>query len=66
MDRGAWQSIVHRVSKSQTYLRDLTHLTVQFSSVTQLCLTLCISIDWSVQALPDHYQLPEFTQTHVH
>ena len=39
---------------------------VQFSSVTQLCLTLCDSMDYSTPGLPVHHQLPEFTQTHVH
>ena len=39
---------------------------VQFSSVTQSCLTLCDTTDWSMPGLPVHYQLPEFTQTHVH
>ena len=40
--------------------------TVQFSSVTQLCPTLCTLMDCSMPGLPDHHQLPEFTQTHVH
>ena len=39
---------------------------VQFSSVTQLCLTLCDPMDCSMPGLPVHHQLPEFTQTHVH
>ena len=39
---------------------------VQFSSVTQLCLTLCDLMDCSTPGFPVHYQLPEFTQTHVH
>ena len=38
---------------------------VQFSSVTQLCLTLCDPVDCSTPALPVHHQLPEFTQTLV-
>ena len=38
---------------------------VQFSSVTQLCLTLCDPVDCSTPALPVHQQLPEFTQTHI-
>ena len=37
-----------------------------FSSVTQLCLTLCDPMDCSMPVLPVHCQLPEFTQTHVH
>ena len=39
---------------------------VRFSSVAQLCLTLCDPMDWSTLGLPDHHQLPESTQTHVH
>ena len=39
---------------------------VQFSSVTQLCLTLCNPMDHGTPDLPAHHQLPEFTQTHVH
>ena len=38
----------------------------QFSLVSQLCLTLCDPMDCSTPGLPIHYQLPEFTQTHVH
>ena len=37
----------------------------QFSSVAQLCLTLCNPINHSTPALPVHHHLPEFTQTHV-
>ena len=39
---------------------------VQFSSVTQLCPTLCDPMDCSTPDLPVHHQLPEFTQAHVH
>ena len=39
---------------------------VQFSSVAQLCPTLCESMDCSMPGLPVHHQLPEITQTHVH
>ena len=38
----------------------------QFSSVAQLCPTLCDPINCSTPGLPVHHQLPEFTQTHVH
>ena len=37
---------------------------VQFSSVAQSCLTLCMN--HSTPELPVHHQLPESTQTHVH
>ena len=39
---------------------------VQFSSVTQLRLTLCNPMIRSMPGLPVHQQLAEFTQTHVH
>ena len=39
---------------------------VQFSSVTQSCLTLCNPMNCSTPGLPVHHQLLEFTQTHVH
>ena len=40
--------------------------TVQFSSVTQPCPTLCDPMNRSTPGLPVHHQLLEFTQTHVH
>ena len=39
---------------------------VQFSSVSQLCSTLCDPMNRSTPGLPVHHQLPEFTQTHIH
>ena len=45
----------------------LSHLGSQlFSSVAQLCPTLCDPMNRSVPGLPVYHQLPEFTQTHVH
>ena len=38
---------------------------IQFSSVNQSCPTLCNLKDCSMPGLPLHYQLQEFTQTHV-
>ena len=40
--------------------------TVQFSSVAQLCLTLCDPMDCSTPGFPVHHQLLELAQTHVH
>ena len=40
--------------------------TFQFSSVAQLCPTLCDPMNCSIPDLHVHHQLPEFTQTHVH
>ena len=39
---------------------------VQFSSVTQSCPTLCDPMNCSTPGLPVHHQLLDFTQTHVH
>ena len=39
---------------------------VQFSSVAQLCPTLCDPMNCSTPGLSVHHQLPEFTQIHVH
>ena len=60
-----WKSLVGYSPgsrKGQTQLND----SVQFSSVTQSCLTLCNPMNRSMSGLPVHHQLPEFTQTHVH
>ena len=43
-----------------------TDNSVQFSSVTQSCPTVCDPMNCSTPGLPVHHQLPEFTQTHVH
>ena len=41
-------------------------LVIQFSSIPQLCLTLCDAMDCSTPGFPVHHQLPELAQTHVH
>ena len=38
---------------------------LQFSSVAQLCLTLCNPMNHSTLGLPVHHHLPEFTPTHI-
>ena len=48
------------------YSSIFTAISVQFSSVIQLCLTLCDPMDFSMPDLPVHHQLLEPTQTHVH
>ena len=40
-------------------------ISVQFSSVTQSCLTLCDPMNRSMPGLHVHCQHPGFTQTHV-
>ena len=44
----------------------LPRSSVPFSSVPQLCPTLCNPLNHSTPGLPVHHQLLEFTQTHVH
>ena len=39
---------------------------VQFSSVSQSCGTICKLMDCSMPGLPVHCQLPVFTKTHIH
>ena len=39
---------------------------VQFSSVTQSCPTLCDPMDCSTPGFSIHHQLPDLTQTHIH
>ena len=51
-------------AKSSTAL--VSTNSVQFSSVTQSCPTLCDPVNHSMPGLPVHHQLLEFTQTHVH
>ena len=53
----------HEVKKDAITKHFVTH---QFSSVIQWCPTLCDPMNHSMPGLPVHYQLPEFTQTHVH
>ena len=44
----------------------MTCISVQFSSVTQSCPTLCNPMNRSTPGLPVQHQLPELTQTHIH
>ena len=44
----------------------LSFSSVQFSSVTQSCPTLCDPMNRSTPGLPVHHHLPVFTQTHIH
>ena len=44
----------------------MVKISVQFSSVTQSCPTLCNPMDCSTPGLPVYHQRPEFTKTHVH
>ena len=57
---------LHTKQKQTHRLREETYDSVQFSSVAQLCLTLCDPMNRSSPGLPVHHRLPEFTQTHAH
>ena len=68
-----WEKDLNRhVSKEDIQMahkhmkRCSTSLIIQFSSVTQSCLTLCDPLNHSTPGLPVHHQILEFTQTHVH
>ena len=70
-----WDSLVYKLGslralplhfKESLCYRTGSLYSIQFSSVSQLCLTLCNPVDCSMPGLPVHHQLPEFTQTHVH
>ena len=51
----------------QEKIDNLYHFSpIQFSSVTQLCPTLCDPMDCSTPGFPVHHQLLELTQTHIH
>ena len=44
----------------------VNHPSLQFSSIAQPCPTTCDPKDCSMPGIPVHYQLPDFTQTHVY
>ena len=57
---------LRKVSGHVSWAPHPLNLSVQFSSVTQSCLTLCDPMDCSMPGFPVHYQLLELTQTHVY
>ena len=66
MNNGIHVSFSFLVSSGYMPRRGISGSSVQFSSDTQSCLTLCDPMNCSTPGLPVHHQLPEFTQTHVH
>ena len=52
---------LEQILYEKAFLKD-----VQFSSVTQACLTLCDPMACSMPGFPVHHQLPELAQTQVH
>ena len=63
--RSVLYSCVFCISFAQLGYLGSRKLSVQFSSVSQLCPTLCDPVNRSTPGLPVHHQLPEFTQTHA-
>ena len=61
----AWIALHHDIY-SHPWWANQQWVKIQFSSVAQVCLTLCNPMNCSTPGLPVHHQLPEFTQTHVH
>ena len=56
---------MHNAYKSDIWWL-IGNVTVQFSSVTQSCPTLCDPMDCSTPGFLVHHQLPELAQTHIH
>ena len=64
--RGSRGPLIWRGGKGSSALKMYPFKTHQFSSVAQLCPTLCNPMDCSTSGFPVHHQLLEFAQTHVH
>ena len=56
----------HEQVLNKDIFRKPSNMSVHFSLVAQLCLTLCDPMDCSMPGLDVYHQLPEFTQTHAH
>ena len=50
------------ISSCSCFIDTFAHLSPQFSSVAQSCLTLCDFMDCSMPGFPVHHQLPELAQ----
>ena len=61
-----YSSIFCRSFVHKSYMLGSPGGSVQFSSDSQSCPTLCDPMDCRTAGLPVHHQLQEFTQTHVH
>ena len=65
-----WDIYLQSPDMSEVVMSSLWHCfvftSVQCSSVTLLCPTLCEPMNRSTPGLPVHHQLPESTQTQVH
>ena len=57
---------VHTFVPIRLSFANVTLSSVLFSSVAQLCATLCDPIECGMPGFPVHHQLPELNQTNVH
>ena len=66
LTQGSNLCLLHLPTLAGRFFTTEPPVSVQFSSGTQSCLSLCDPMNYSRSGLPVHHQLPEFTQTHVH
>ena len=62
--RYEWKQVAGKAGVLNLSSCVISNSSVQFSSVAQLCLTLCNPMDCSMPGLPVHHQLLELTQAH--
>ena len=62
----SYLSVMISAYSSEKWENSRLIMSLQFSSVAQLCLTLWDLTDCSTSGFPVHHQLPELAQTHVH
>ena len=60
------ENTVKKMSNVSIVWQSCNYYSIQFSSGTQSCLTLCNPMNRSTPGLPVYHQLLESTQTHVH
>ena len=58
--------ILGGIESEQVRIIQLSKISSQSISVTQLCPTLCNHMDCSMPGIPAHHQVPELAQTHAH
>ena len=69
INQGKLEAVKQEMARVNTDILGISELkwpSVQFSLVTQSCLTLCDPMNCSTPGLPVHHQFLESTQTHVH
>ena len=61
-----WSIFLKGIKQNLTLNNEKHNISIQFSSVAQLCPILCNPMDRSTPGFPVHHHLPAFTQIHVH